>query len=185
MSLRRKIMVSLGGWKGYALAAGAALVMGTGAGWVVQGWRYGAQIADIERDHANEKLDQTRATVFAIEAARTEERRRTAAVEKQRDDAQKLAAAAAGDAARAHDERRRLLERADALASAAAGRDSTLTDGSPAGADAVDLLAYMLRRVSERAEKLAGIADRARIAGLTCERAYNVLQFGDLEQVPD
>lgn len=175
MSVSRKILASLGGWKGYAVVAGAALVVGTGAAWVAQGWRYGAEIADIERDHANEKSDQARATVDAIEAARTEERRRTAAVEKQRDDAQKLAAAAAGDAARARDERRRLLERADALASTAAGRDSTLTDGSPAGADAVDLLAYMLGRVSERAEKLAGIADRARIAGLTCERSYEAL----------
>lgn len=175
MSLSRKILASLGGWKGYAVVAGAALVVGSGAAWVAQGWRYGAEIADIERDHANEKSDQARATVVAVEAARTEERRRTAAVEKQRDDAQKQAAAAAGDAARAHDERRRLLERAHALASTAAGRDSTLTDGSPAGADAVDLLSYMLGRVSERAEKLAGIADRARIAGLTCERSYEAL----------
>ncbi|WP_035213321.1 DUF2514 family protein [Achromobacter marplatensis] len=175
MSVSRKTLASLGGWKGYAVVAGTALVVGSGAAWVAQGWRYGAEIADIERDHANEKSDQARATVVAIEAARTEERRRTAAMEKQRDDAQKQAAAAAGDAARARDERRRLLERADALANAAAGRDSTLADGSPAGTDAVDLLAYMLGRVSDEATELAGVADRARIAGLTCERAYDAL----------
>ena len=176
MTLPRKILAGLAGWKGYAIVAGAALVMGTAAAWVAQGWRYGAEIADIEREHANEKSDQAQATVDAIEAARTEERRRTAAVEKQRDDAQKLAAAAARDAARARSERRGLLERADALAGAAAGRYPSLTDGSPAGADAVDLLAYMLGRVSLRAEDLAGIADRARIAGLTCERAYDALK---------
>ena len=43
-------------------------------------------------------------------------------------------------------------------------------------ASAVDLLAYMLSRVSGRAEALAGVADRARIAGLTCERAYEAVR---------
>lgn len=68
-----------------------------------------------------------------------------------------------------------MLNRADAQAGATAGRDPNLTDGSPAGADAVDLLAYMLGRVSDRATKLAGIADRARIAGVTCERSYDAV----------
>jgi len=58
------------------------------------------------------------------------------------------------------------------LARAAVARDPAAADGSPAGAAAVDLLAYMLGRVSDRAAELASIADRARIAGLTCERAY-------------
>jgi hypothetical protein len=31
----------------------------------------------------------------------------------------------------------------------------------------------MLGRVSDRAEELAGVADRAHIAGLTCARAYD------------
>lgn len=63
--------------------------------------------------------------------------------------------------------------RADTLAHAAASRDPTLADGSPSGATAIDLLAYMLGRTVDRAAALAGIADRARIAGLTCERAYD------------
>ncbi|WP_276330478.1 DUF2514 family protein [Bordetella avium] len=37
------------------------------------------------------------------------------------------------------------------------------------------LLAYMLGRVSDRAAELAAIADRARVAGLTCERIYDGL----------
>nr|WP_286900272.1 DUF2514 family protein [Achromobacter sp. UBA2119] len=150
--------------------------MGTGAAWVAQGWRYGAQIAAIERDHANEKSDQARATVDAIEAARTEERRRTAAVEKVRETATKQTSIAVADAIRARDERDRLLVRADTLARAAADRDPAAAVGSTAGSDAVDLLAHMLRRVSLRAEELARIADRARIAGLTCERAYDSLR---------
>jgi hypothetical protein len=38
------------------------------------------------------------------------------------------------------------------------------------------LLAYMLGRAVDRATALAGIADRARIAGLTCQRAYDSLR---------
>lgn len=173
MSALARAASALAGWKGYAAAAVAGALLAGGAIWTAQGWRYSAHIAEIERDQAKAWDDQAQATVSAIEAARTEENRRTAAVEKQRDDAQKQATAAVDDAARAHGERRRLLERADALVSAAADRDPALTDGSPAGADAVDLLAYMLGRVSFRAEQLAGIADRARIAGLTCERVYD------------
>lgn len=176
MGARAKLLKLMTGWRGYAAAAAAGALLVGGVAWTAQWWRYRAAIAGIERDHAKARDDQAQVTMAAIEAARTEERRRTHAVEKQRNDAQKMAAAAAGDAARARAERRGLLERADALASAAAGRDPTLTDGSPAGADAVDLLAYMLGRVSERAGALAEIADRARVAGLTCERAYEALR---------
>lgn len=167
------VSTALMGWRGYAAAFAVGGLIAGGAAWKAQSWRYGAEIADIERAHAEAWDDQAQATVTAVEAARTEERRRTAAVEEQRDVAKEQAAAAAGDAARARAERRGLLERANALAGAAAGRDATLTDGRPAGADAVDLLAYMLGRVSLRAEELASIADRARIAGLMCERAYD------------
>lgn len=176
MATGTKLLKLMTGWRGYAAAAaGGALLVG-GAAWTAQGWRYHAEIAGIERDYAKAKDDEAQATIAAIEAARTEERRRTHAVEKQRNDAQKRAAAAAGDAARARAERRGLLERADALVGAAARRDPTLTDGSPSGSDAIDMLAYMLGRVSFRAEELAGIADRARIAGLTCERSYDAMR---------
>jgi hypothetical protein len=162
----------LAGWRGYAAAA----IAGATVAWTVQGWRYGAEIAELQRQQAEKNDAQARATVAAVEAARTEERRRTAAVEKARDDAQTLAAAAAADAAGVRGERDRMRARANALAHAAAGRDPTLADGGPAGAAAVDLLAYMLGRAVDRAEALAGVADRARIAGLTCERSYDGLR---------
>jgi hypothetical protein len=43
-----------------ALLAGAALalVLGFGSGWQVNGWRLGAEIADLKGDYANEKKDQ-------------------------------------------------------------------------------------------------------------------------------
>lgn len=167
------LSTALIGWKGYAAALAVGAIVAGGAAWKAQSWRYGAEIAGIERDHAKAWDDQAQATVTAVEAARTEERRRTAAVEEQRDVAKEQAAAAAGDAARARAERDGLRARANTLARAAVARDPAAADGSPAGAAAVDLLAYMLGRVSDRAEALAGIADRARIAGLTCERAYD------------
>ncbi|HCW17692.1 MAG TPA: DUF2514 domain-containing protein, partial [Achromobacter sp.] len=77
------------------------------------------------------------------------------------------------DAAGARAERDGLRIRANALARAAVSRDPAAADGSPTGAAAIDLLAYMLSRVSDRAEELAGVADRARIAGLTCELTYD------------
>lgn len=53
-----------------------------------------------------------------------------------------------------------------AQARAAAG------DGAPDSA-ALDLLADLRRRADERAGELAEIADRARISGSACERAYD------------
>jgi len=164
------------GWRGYAAAALAGAAIAGGSAWVVQGWRGEAELAAEVAARALDRDAQAQATIIAVEAARAEERRRTAAVEKARDDAQKQAAIAAADAAGARGERDRLRARANTLARAAVARDAALADGSPSGAAAVDLLAYMLGRAIDRAEALAGIADRSRIAGLACESAYDVVR---------
>jgi hypothetical protein len=161
------------GWRGYAAAAVAGAVLTGGAAWTAQGWRGDAKLADAEAAHNREREGQAQATMAAIEAARTEGRRRAAALEKARDDATKQAAAAAADADRLRAERDGLHAYANALARAAVTRDPAAADGSPSGASGADLLAYMLGRVSARATELAEIADRSRIAGLTCERAYD------------
>ncbi|GAB1832919.1 DUF2514 family protein [Achromobacter xylosoxidans] len=168
-----KVAGLLVGWRGYAAAALVGAFTAGSAAWTAQGWRYTAQLADLRTAHAQERDAQAQATVAAVESVRNEERRRTAAVEIARDDAQKQAAAAAADAVGARDERDRLRARANTLARAAVTRDPALADGGPSGAAAVDLLAYMFGRAVDRAEALAGIADRARIAGLMCERAYD------------
>ncbi|MFY3196755.1 DUF2514 family protein [Achromobacter xylosoxidans] len=173
MSALTRAAGALAGWKGYAAAAMAGAFAAGSATWTAQAWRYTAQLADVRVAHAQEQDALAQATVAAIEAIRNEERRRMAAMEKARDDAQKQAAAAAADAVGARDERDRLRARANTLARAAVTRDPALASGSPSGAAAVDLLAYMLGRAVDRAEALAGFADRARIAGLTCERVYN------------
>jgi len=170
------LSTALIGWKGYAAALVVGAIVAGGAAWQAQGWRWAAKLARAEASRAQERDAQAQATMTAIEAAREEGKRRTAAVEKARDDATKQAEAAAGDAAGARAELGRMRARANSLARAAAVLDPAAADGSPAGAAAVDLLAYMLGRVSNRATELAGIADRARIAGLTCERAYQSLR---------
>lgn len=176
MAVGANLTALLAGWRGYAAAAIAGGLLFGGAAWTAQGWRGEATLALAQASHAQEREGQAQATVAAIEAARTEERRRTAAVEKSRDDAREQAAAAVADAAHARAEHDGLRTRARALARAATVRDPTAADGSPAGADAVDLLAYMLGRVSDRAAELAGVADRARVAGLTCERIFDSLR---------
>ncbi|WP_231689930.1 MULTISPECIES: DUF2514 family protein [Achromobacter] len=173
MSALARAAGALVGWKGYAAAAIVGGFAVGAAAWTAQAWRYTAQLAEVRASHAEEQAAQATATAAAIEAVRNEERRRMAAVEIARDDAQKQAAVAAADAAGARDERDRLRARANTLARAAVTRDPALADGSPSGAAAVDLLAYMFGRAVDRAEALAGIADRARIAGLTCERAFD------------
>ncbi|PJM69201.1 DUF2514 family protein [Achromobacter ruhlandii] len=163
------------GWRGYAAAALAGAVIAGGSAWVIQGWRGDAELAAEVADRALERDSQAQAIITAVEAARKEGRRRIAALEDARDDAQKQADVAAADAAGARAERDRMRAHANTLARAAAGRDPALAAGSPAGAVAVDLLAYMLGRAIDRAEALAAIADRSRIAGLTCELAYDGL----------
>lgn len=172
MNALAKLTGALVGWKGYAVALVVGAIVAGGAAWKAQGWRYDAQLSELRRENAEERADHARATVAAVNAALEEGKRRIAAVEKSRDDATKQAAVAAADAAGARAERDGLRARAYTLARAAVARDPAAADRSPTGAAAVDLLAHMLGRVSDRAEELASIADRARIAGLTCEGAY-------------
>jgi hypothetical protein len=59
---------ALAGWKGYAAAALAgALVTGLAA-WTVQGWRYDAEIAGMERDQARADAQASRQTLADIQA---------------------------------------------------------------------------------------------------------------------
>jgi hypothetical protein len=166
---------ALMGWRGCALAGVGAAVLAGGMTWIAQSWRYEAKLSDLRSEHSQYIEGQTTATLAAVEAARTEERRRTAAVEKARDEANEKARLATADAGNARVELGRLRDYANSLARAATNRDPTAADGSPTGGNAVDLLAYMLGRVSDRAAELAIVADRARITGLTCEAAYDGL----------
>lgn len=60
-----------------------------------------------------------------------------------------------------------------AIDSLAAGTIAGTTSGRQTGRHAGVLLAELYRSINERAGDLAGEADRARAAGLMCERLYN------------
>jgi hypothetical protein len=59
---------ALSGWKGYAAAAVVAGVLAGGAAWKVQGWRYGAEIAGMERDQARADARASQQALADIQA---------------------------------------------------------------------------------------------------------------------
>lgn len=144
------------------LLAGAFL-----AGWMAQGWRMGEQIADIRADHAQALAASER------RARQIESGWHAALAEVQKDARSKteeLAAhlSAAGTAAERLREQVAELSRRPAACPAAAG-----------GSEAADLarlvLADVLSRIDAAAGELAAHADRARVAGMACEAAYDSL----------
>jgi len=148
-----------------AYAAVCALLFG--AGWIAQGWRLNAQIAQIE-------ADQAQALTAAIQQARAEEQRRQIALEGIRKDAQDQITIAAADADAARVAAVGLQQQVDRLA---ARRCPAAADGSPAADPAGLLLADLLGRIDKRAGELAAYADRSRIAGNACVKAYRSVEL--------
>lgn len=159
-----------------AIGAGALAAALFAAGWAVNGWRLGAQLAQLKAEQATEREGQTSALASASEAARAEEQRRTAeqrgianAATKDRDQALADARAAGAVADQ-------LRQRVAQLAAAArAAGNSTASSGSSAAGDPLGVLADVLSRSDKRADILAEYADAARIAGQACERSYDAL----------
>lgn len=138
--------------------------------------RAGADRARAEL--ADTKTRYAQAAQKAEADARTEEARRTEATRKVVSDAQSQTAAAqaaALDAGRAADGLR--LRLAQYLASARQAPGNPSAAGRSAGQqDPLDVLAGLLDRMGQDAGRYAALADRLRIAGSACERAYDSLQ---------
>lgn len=144
-----------------ALAAGLLL------GWLTNGWRLGEQIADIRADHAEAvAAEQQR-------ARQIESGWHAGMLEVQRNAREKLDAVAA-DAAAAGSAAERLRARVAQLS-----RRPAACPGAADGGEAADaarlVLADVLGRIDAAAGELAEAYDRARIAGLACEAAYDAL----------
>ncbi|SOY56883.1 DUF2514 family protein [Cupriavidus taiwanensis] len=156
-----------------AIGAGALAAALFSGGWVVNGWRVGAQLEQMRGDRERAAKSAAFDQVKAVDRARAEEQRRTAAQTE-------IANVAIKDAERARDDARtaaatsdRLRQRiADLIASA--GHPAAATGSPPAG-DPIGMLANVLERADRRAGILAEYADAARIAGLACERSYDAL----------
>lgn len=167
------------GWRGYAAAALAGALAGAvvagGSAWAVQDWRAEAQVARIEKNWSDERAVSSRLLAMAQDEARREEQRRYVEINEVRDEAdQNLARAVAAERAAA-DERVRDAVADFARRNRAAASHSGTTQPSPTVADPIGLLAELLGELDGMAEVYAAEADRARIAGLTCERAYDSL----------
>ena len=149
-----------------ALAIVAALLIYSG--WCAQGWRMGEQIAQME-------TDQALALATAQQQARAKERQWQDSLEETRNDAKQSIEVATADAAAATATADSLQQQVDRLARRPA-RCPAVTGGSEAADPAGLLLADLLERINSRARELAAYADRARIAGVACEKSYGVLR---------
>lgn len=112
-----------------------------------------------------------------VQLAREEEQRRQRAIDKVRQDAEQQiarvetdAAAASAVAAGVLEQARRLATRTNQCAS-----HSSVTQSGDAARQPAVVLADLLGRADARAGELARAYDRARTAGLACERAYHSL----------
>lgn len=146
-----------------------------GVTWQVQDWRYGEQLADIDRD-------QALAITAAGEKARREEQRRQASVNKEASDAREQNKVAAVDAGTADAAGERLHVEAAKLAASACTADPGAAQRSTSATRAAMVLSDLLQRADKRAGELASAYDRARIAGLTCERSYDSLSVRTVAQ---
>lgn len=114
--------------------------------------------AALEQEKANREKE------LSLQAAADEEQRKADAARS--DLARRLAASRVSA--------ERLQQGVSAAISALnGGTIAGSASGSATGASAGLLLSELYRSINERAGDLAGEADRARAAGLTCERLYN------------
>ena len=103
-----------------------------------------------------------------------EEQRRNAELQKIQADAQQRIDAARNDAVTAAAKSGRLQQQLANIRKQLVGYSTTESIGNPA-ADAGVLLAQLLSESVERNRRLADYADRAREAGLTCQKQYESL----------
>ena len=148
------------------LLLSAALLAAFASAWVIQGWRYTGEIAQIRAEHAE-------AYAQAERQARSEEARRAAAVEGIRRDAQERIVQLEADADTARAAAGSLREELARRRRTAS--DTGATPGSPPALSALILYSELLERADEAAGRYAEHADRARAAGLTCEQAFDSL----------
>lgn len=151
-----------------------AMVISAGSAWQVQGWRYGKQQAEIGKAWAL-------AITEAGNVARQEEQRRQSAVNKEASDAREQNKAAAVDASTADAAGERLHVDSQKLAASACPGDPGPAKRGASATRAAMVLSELFQRADKRAGELAAAYDKSRIAGLACERSYDVLQQQPIE----
>lgn len=132
-------------------------------------------LAEARRIHADWLVGIAEASRKASDDARANEQRRQLEINQVRNDAQDQIKGAAADAALAASAADSLQQQVDKLLAGRRICDSRVAERSQTIRDLTAVLADLRRRADERAGELARIADESRIAGLTCEKAYDAL----------
>lgn len=164
-----------------AIAGAAALAVASfGAGWAVQGWRLGTEIADLKAEHAEQvrraaKAERDNLTrVINEERAAREDAERTADAERTRAAA---AAAVVADLSGQSDRLRDDIRRYSAARSCAPGATPAVAGrgaaGPAAGVVPGDVRDLMLDEAAEALRVLAPAADTARAKHAACVAIYD------------
>lgn len=141
-----------------------------------------ANAAWLQRWDARDKADTAAALKQEKENREKELSLQAAAdAEQQKADAARVDLARKLAASRAESERLQSGIQS-AIDNLAAGTTSGTTTGSTTGNRTGILLAELYRSIDQRATDLAGEADRARSAGLTCERIYDNARIAQKEK---
>ena len=156
------MMKALIGWKGYVAAAVLAGV----AAWVVQGWRYDAKISRLETAQAT-------ALANAQDKARKIEQASVAAIEGVVKNADEEIAVVRAEADAAVDSAKRLRTEVTRLRRAAENAAVASAGQGQSSADPIGVLAVVLSELDDRAGEVGRYADRLKVAGLACEKAYD------------
>ena len=152
-----------------ALIPVATFAVGLILAGTVQGWRYGEQIADI-------RAEQAQAVTDAVTKARAEEQRRINTLEVIANDTRNKLDAAQADAVASRAAAAGLRQQLADFRQRARCSPPPVAGGSTPAEDPLYLLSVVLTRADDRAGELAEFADRAHIAGRTCEAAYDSLR---------
>lgn len=139
------------------------------AGWQ---WLRAVRAESALSDYRNQVLVQINE---ATTKARAEEQRRAKTIQEALDAEVIARQAVEADARGVVAARGRLQQRVAELAASCSAPDPAAATGGTSAPSAGDLLADMLGRVAAAAGELGSYADRARVAGQTCERAYDGL----------
>jgi hypothetical protein len=164
------------------IAAIALLILALGA----QTWRLSSsqsELAQAVAQHAQERAQQAQAALAQAQEHRQVEQERQRAQEATINVARTENARLAGRVAELDSAAGRLRQHVVALATRSdpASGDSPPTSGSQAAAGTGLVLAELYAGVDREAVELAEALDRARIAGLACERSYDALTLNGSE----
>lgn len=162
---------------GRTLGAAVTLLLVLASYWGAYEHGRSVERGEWEKAWAGRDAADNEAKAQAEAGARAEEQRRAAAQEEARVHAQNEKNAADADAAGADAAGQRLRDEAAKLAAGVSctGADPAAVARGASATRAAMVLSDLLSRVDARAGELAAEYDRARIAGLACEREHDGL----------